>query len=257
MGDGSNVRDLVKGALAAEVFSFLEKAGSIAHSMNTRVYVVGGFVRDLFLRTQPGTCHHTAPQPIPSTLSHLKLWAQDIDLVVEGDGLTFADKLAKVLHLNEPKDGASVVYTTLVHLHDCLNQATEGQVKHHHKFSSALVKLPSGVSIDVATARLEYYPSPAALPCVELSSLKMNLYRRDFTINAMVLASLPFGPFRSSFLRHELRCVRRVRVGNRADQGPIGHTRRLLWRHQRPTPEGGARAAFSQVRAHQLIGGSS
>ncbi len=89
------------------------------------------------------------------------------------------------------------MYTTLVHLHDFWNQATGGQVK-HHKFSSALVKLPSGVSVDVATARLEYYPSPAALPCVELSSLKMDLYRRDFTINAMVLACLPFGPFRSS-----------------------------------------------------------
>jgi hypothetical protein len=29
-------------------------------------------------------------------------WVQDIDLVVEGDGLTFADKLAKVLRLDEP-----------------------------------------------------------------------------------------------------------------------------------------------------------
>jgi tRNA nucleotidyltransferase (CCA-adding enzyme) len=82
------------------------------------------------------------------------------------------------------------VHDTLAHLHDFLNQATGGQVKHHHKFSSALVKLPSGICIDVATARLEYYPSPAALPCVELSSLKMDLYRRDFTINAMVLACL-------------------------------------------------------------------
>ncbi len=55
------MRDLVKGALAAEVFSFLEKAGSIAHSMNTRVYVVGGFVRDLFLRN---------PNQVPATTLH-------------------------------------------------------------------------------------------------------------------------------------------------------------------------------------------
>jgi hypothetical protein len=96
VGDGSNVRDLVKGALAGEVFSFLEKAGSIAHSMNTRVYVVGGFVRDLFLRTPnqvPDTTLHR--NQLPSTLSP-QTSAQDIDLVVEGDGLTFADKLAKV-----------------------------------------------------------------------------------------------------------------------------------------------------------------
>jgi tRNA nucleotidyltransferase (CCA-adding enzyme) len=121
---------------------------------------------------------------------------QDIDLVVEGDGLTFADKLAKVLRLMNPPSYTTLTHS-LTHLHDFLNQATGGQVKHHHKFSSALVKLPSGICIDVATARLEYYPSPAALPCVELSSLKMDLYRRDFTINAMVLACLPFGPFPS------------------------------------------------------------
>lgn len=35
--------------------------------------------------------------------------------------------------------------------------------------------------------RLEYYTSPAALPTVELSSIKMDLYRRDFTINAMAV----------------------------------------------------------------------
>jgi tRNA nucleotidyltransferase (CCA-adding enzyme) len=41
--------------------------------------------------------------------------------------------------------------------------------------------------IDVATARLEYYEYPAALPTVELSSIKMDLFRRDFTINALAI----------------------------------------------------------------------
>ena len=41
--------------------------------------------------------------------------------------------------------------------------------------------------VDVATARLEYYEYPAALPTVELSSIKMDLYRRDFTINAQAI----------------------------------------------------------------------
>jgi len=41
--------------------------------------------------------------------------------------------------------------------------------------------------IDVATARLEYYQSPAALPTVELSSIRMDLTRRDFSINAMAI----------------------------------------------------------------------
>jgi len=39
----------------------------------------------------------------------------------------------------------------------------------------------------LATARLEYYRYPAALPTVELSSLKLDLYRRDFTINTLAV----------------------------------------------------------------------
>lgn len=84
----------------------------------------------------------------------------DIDLVVEGDGILFAHELAK------------------------LRQA---RVKEHLKFKTAVVMFPDGQRIDVATARLEYYEYPTALPTVELSSLKMDLYRRDFTINALAL----------------------------------------------------------------------
>jgi tRNA nucleotidyltransferase (CCA-adding enzyme) len=51
--------------------------------------------------------------------------------------------------------------------------------------------MPDGFHIDVATARLEYYEYPAAMPTVELSSLKLDLYRRDFTINAMAISLNP------------------------------------------------------------------
>ncbi|GAI47430.1 unnamed protein product, partial [marine sediment metagenome] len=44
-----------------------------------------------------------------------------------------------------------------------------------------------GFKIDVATARREFYEYPAAFPKVELSSIKKDLYRRDFTINAMAI----------------------------------------------------------------------
>ena len=50
-----------------------------------------------------------------------------------------------------------------------------------------MVVLPKGLKIDIATARLEYYESPAALPTVELSSIKKDLYRRDFTINTLAV----------------------------------------------------------------------
>ena len=84
----------------------------------------------------------------------------DVDLVVEGDGIVFARKL--VLKLG-------------------------GRVRAHQKFRTAVVILENDQRIDVATARLEYYEYPAALPTVELSSIKMDLYRRDFTINALAV----------------------------------------------------------------------
>lgn len=90
----------------------------------------------------------------------LRIKNLDLDVVVEGDGIAFARQLAKAL---------------------------QGEVRIHKKFNTALVKLANGQRIDIATARLEYYDYPAALPTVELSSLKLDLYRRDFTINAMAI----------------------------------------------------------------------
>ena len=88
----------------------------------------------------------------------------DIDLSVEGNGIHFAEALAQELG---------------------------GRMRPHHKFKTAIVfyKDAEGVErhLDVATARLEYYEYPAALPTVELSSIKMDLYRRDFTINAQAI----------------------------------------------------------------------
>ncbi|MBD5642016.1 MAG: CBS domain-containing protein, partial [Desulfovibrio sp.] len=89
---------------------------------------------------------------------------QDIDIVAEGNGIAFARELARALG---------------------------GRVREHQKFLTAVVIYhdSAGVErhVDVATARLEYYEYPAALPTVELSSLKMDLLRRDFSINALAV----------------------------------------------------------------------
>ena len=61
------------------------------------------------------------------------------------------------------------------------------RVRSYKKFGTAVVIFPDGFKIDVATARLEYYEYPAALPTVELSSLKLDLYRRDFTMNTLAV----------------------------------------------------------------------
>lgn len=84
----------------------------------------------------------------------------DVDLVVEGDGIAYARELSA-------REG--------------------GRVRPHQKFGTAVVVLPDGFKVDVATARVEYYVGPAALPTVESSSLRQDLYRRDFTINTLAL----------------------------------------------------------------------
>jgi tRNA nucleotidyltransferase (CCA-adding enzyme) len=84
----------------------------------------------------------------------------DLDIVIEGDGIAFAKSLAA--HVG-------------------------GRYRTHERFKTAVVLMPDGFKIDIATARLEYYEYPAAMPTVELSSIKLDLYRRDFTINAMAI----------------------------------------------------------------------
>ena len=82
----------------------------------------------------------------------------DLDLVVEGDGIAFARTLGDML---------------------------QARVKVHERFGTAILVLADGFKLDVATARTEYYEYPTALPTVEQSSVKKDLYRRDFTINAL------------------------------------------------------------------------
>ena len=84
----------------------------------------------------------------------------DIDIVIEGDGTKFASAYAK-------KYG--------------------GKVFIHQKFKTAVVTMEDGFKIDFATARTEYYITPAAAPEVVESSVKSDLFRRDFTINAMAV----------------------------------------------------------------------
>jgi len=84
----------------------------------------------------------------------------DIDVTVDGDGILFAETFARQF--------------------GC-------RVKSHQKFGTAVIVFPDGFKVDVASTRLEYYSSPGALPTVERSSLKMDLYRRDFTINTLAV----------------------------------------------------------------------
>lgn len=128
--------------LSKRVLELLRRIGEVAHSLNLEAYVVGGFVRDLFLYRKN----------------------DDLDIVVEGEGIAFAEKFA------------------------ALHQA---RVHTHENFGTAVIIFPDGFKIDVASARMEYYKFPSALPTVEMSSIKLDLFRRDFTMNTLAICLAP------------------------------------------------------------------
>ncbi|MDI6783317.1 MAG: CBS domain-containing protein, partial [bacterium] len=138
----SSIAELMQDRLPADILMLLHKIGEVAESNGYTAFVVGGFVRDLLLN-------------VPNF---------DLDVVVEGDGITFARKFAKLMH---------------------------GHIKSHKRFNTAIVALPNHQKVDIATARTEFYEYPAALPQVEASTIKHDLYRRDFTINAMTVKLNP------------------------------------------------------------------
>src|SRR3954453_20024741 len=141
----------------------------------------------------------------------------DVDIAVEGDGIAFGEALANALG---------------------------GRVVPHDRFGTAIV-LHEGGRVDVATTRTEFYDSPAALPTVEQASIRQDLYRRDFTVNALA-ASLKgedfgrlvdhFGGLEDlenrvvrvlhnlSFIDDPTRIFRAIRYGNRYGLAMDGHT---------------------------------
>ncbi|MGB2930126.1 MAG: CBS domain-containing protein [Desulfobacterales bacterium] len=137
-----NVLKFMKERLSPRIFDMLQVIGEKAYELGCNAYVVGGFVRDLFLyRTN-----------------------EDLDIVIEGDGIAFAKKYAKFVN---------------------------ARIHSYEKFGTAVIIFPDGFKIDVASARMEYYKFPAALPTVEMSSIKFDLFRRDFTVNTLAIQLKP------------------------------------------------------------------
>ncbi|MDQ1300497.1 MAG: Polynucleotide adenylyltransferase, partial [Chloroflexota bacterium] len=68
-----------------------------------------------------------------------------------------------------------------------------GRVHAHARFGTAiwLVEEDEKLHLDFATARTEFYEYPSALPDVERSSIKLDLHRRDFTINTLAIRLTP------------------------------------------------------------------
>ena len=149
-----NLASRLESTLPESRLALLKRIADLAVEEKSALYIVGGFVRDLML-------------------GHPSL---DFDLVVEGDGISLAE----------------TVQTNL-----------GGRVTSHSRFGTAKwfldveelselgdpEKLRESLpdSLDFITARTEFYTHPTALPTVEQSSIKLDLHRRDFTINTLAL----------------------------------------------------------------------
>jgi tRNA nucleotidyltransferase (CCA-adding enzyme) len=133
------IETLFENRVSPNTKRLLKSISTAGKDLGVNLYVVGGFVRDLMLDRE----------------------IEDIDIVVEGDGIAFAKFYAG-------QQGC--------------------RVNTHKKFGTAVIVFPDNFKVDVASARLEYYATPAALPIVEKSSIKKDLARRDFTINTLALS---------------------------------------------------------------------
>ncbi len=117
---------------------FLREASKLADSLGVSIYLVGGVVRDLIIGRK----------------------TIDLDIVIEGDAISFSQKLASTLNVRHKK---------------------------YQSFGTASIYLKRQ-KIDFATARTEKYLNGGELPKVKPADLKQDLIRRDFTINTLAVS---------------------------------------------------------------------
>lgn len=163
---GRSKGDVEKKNLSTEIgtvlpparLSLLQLISQAASQLQLPIFLVGGFARDLLLKT-------------PSF---------DLDFVVEGDAIQLADSLSNQYggKITSHKKFGTAKWR--------LDLKDHNLISHFHVGAAADLKsLP--YSIDLISARTEFYEKPTALPTIKKSSIKLDLHRRDFTINTMAV----------------------------------------------------------------------
>ncbi|MGM0436700.1 MAG: CBS domain-containing protein [Bacillota bacterium] len=125
-----------------KVLNLLKIAGQIAEKENSKLFLIGGMIRDLMLDREN----------------------YDLDLVLEGNLKNFLDHFTNEI---------------------------EAKINYNEQFGTATINLNSKYSIDFATSRKEEYLQSGALPRVEKTNILEDLFRRDYTINALALSLNP------------------------------------------------------------------
>lgn len=157
-----NQEQLLANSLSRPLWGMVRAAGAAAAQLQMPLYFVGGIVRDMLLRVPPA----------------------DLDMVVEGDAIALVKQLQRQ-------------YGGEVHTHGRFGTAKWSITPEIWRVLESeadapptggeplLTELPP--SIDFVTARKEFYRQPTALPDVERGSIKLDLHRRDFTINTLAI----------------------------------------------------------------------
>jgi tRNA nucleotidyltransferase (CCA-adding enzyme) len=153
----SNLRQLLTDSLSPPVWAMVQMISETADALHMPLYFVGGLVRDLLLGQS----------------------SVDLDMVVEGDAIKLARRLKRQ-------------YGGDIHTHARFGTAKWFLTPEIWQSISELPDAPITFSdlpatIDFITARTEFYAEPSALPEVEHGSIKLDLHRRDFTINTLAV----------------------------------------------------------------------
>lgn len=165
----TDMRRRLAGSFSPELWALVRIVGETAARLQMPIYFVGGLVRDLLLGK-------------PST---------DLDIVIEGDAIRLVQELCRrfggEVHSHD-RFGTAKWSLGVESYEVILNTAAEeypGKAVDEPNESGS--RMPAPGQIDFVSARKEFYKRPTALPDVEPGSIKLDLHRRDFTINTLAV----------------------------------------------------------------------
>jgi tRNA nucleotidyltransferase (CCA-adding enzyme) len=149
-----NLIEKLEKSLSSDNIGIVKAISHEAGLLHLPVYLVGGFVRDLILGSP--------------TL--------DFDIVVEGDAIVLANSLTG-------RHGGKLISHTRFGTAKWFLESSK--FASQNEFSKQGANTPK--FIDLISSRQEFYEHPSALPTVERGSIKLDLHRRDFTINTLAI----------------------------------------------------------------------
>ncbi len=161
-----NLTQRLENAIPSVQLELLREIAELSHEKHFATFIVGGFVRDLLLNYQ----------------------SLDFDIVVEGDAIQLA------LSIQDKFGGRITTHrrfgTAKWFLHKIKDQVVDilksrNTIKNQEGNHLISIDLPD--ELDFISARTEFYTHPTALPTVERGSIKLDLHRRDFTINTLAM----------------------------------------------------------------------